>query len=127
MENQITMKLVLMFSALLLVAGCTNVAKPAFYWGNYSNTLYKAKTTPNDKNFQAHVEQLEKIIKKSSDKSLQVPPGVHAELGYRYATQKRIAEAQAQYDAEMQLYPESVIFVGKLKQQLVEKNEGINK
>jgi len=116
------MKLALTLFTTLLLTGCAATSTQPFYWGNYSSTLYKAKSTPNDKNRQAHIEQLEKIIEKSNEKSLQVPPGIHVELGYRYATIARFSDAETQYNAELKLYPESAVFVGKLKQQLEEQS-----
>jgi hypothetical protein len=118
------MKLLLITSLLMMLIGCANANKPAFYWGNYSSTLYKLKTTPNDVSFQEHISQLEKIIEKSTSKSLDVPPGVHAELGYRYASLERTSDAMNQYQAEIELYPESVVFVEKLKLQLIEQSQG---
>lgn len=115
------MKYIILLFLLALTTGCATNNSNAFYWGGYSNTLYKYKSTPNDETLAKHVKQLEKIIEYSKEKNKEVPPGVHAELGYRYAQMNKVAEAQTQYDAEMALYPESAVFVSKLKKQLAEK------
>ncbi len=66
--------------ALLCTAGC--VPRPSmYYWGNYSETLYRAKKTPGDDTLLAHRQSLENIVEQSKTLNLRVPPGVYAELG----------------------------------------------
>ena len=107
-----------------MLQGCATVTEAGYYWGAYSDTLYKYTKDPNEATLANHVEELEKIIKVSREKSLRVPPGVHAELGYIMSRLGDDVRASVQYENEMALYPESRIFLERLQ---IETNKGSEK
>lgn len=105
----------LLITALFLLGGCAaTVTEAGYYWGDYSQTLYKYTKDPNEATLAAHVEELEDIIAKSQEEGLKVPPGIHAELGYIKARQGNDALAMGHYEKEMSLYPESRLFLERL-------------
>ena len=102
-------------ASLFFLGGCAaTVTEAGYYWGNYSQTLYKYTKDPSETTLAAHVEELEDIIATSEEKSLKVPPGIHAELGYIKARQGNDALAMGHYEKEMSLYPESRLFLERL-------------
>jgi len=101
--------------SLGMLQGCAAVTEAGYYWGGYSGTLYKYTKDPNEATLANHVEELEKIIEVSQQKSLRVPPGIYAELGYILARQGNEAGAAAQFEREMTLYPESRVFLERLQ------------
>lgn len=101
--------------SLGVLQGCATVTDAGYYWGGYSGTLYKYTKDPNETTLANHVEELQKIIAVSREKSLRVPPGIYAELGYIMARKGNDVEAAAQYENEMALYPESRIFLERLQ------------
>ncbi|MCJ7555881.1 MAG: DUF4810 domain-containing protein [Gammaproteobacteria bacterium] len=102
-------------ATLAILSGCAaTVTEAGYYWGDYSQTLYKYTVDPSDVTLANHVEELENIIETSREKGLRVPPGVHAELGYIKARQGNDAAATAHYETEMSLYPESRLFLERL-------------
>jgi len=109
-------------ASLFFLGGCAaTVTEAGYYWGDYSQTLYKYTKDPNETTLAAHVEELEDIISTSDEKGLKVPPGIHAELGYIKARQGNDALAMGHYEKEMSLYPESRLFLERLT---VEANKG---
>jgi hypothetical protein len=108
--------------AVLCVAGC--VPRPSmYYWGNYSETLYRAKKTPGDDTLLAHKQSLENIVEQSKTLNLRVPPGVCAELGYFYFRQNNDGLASRYFQMEEDLYPESKILMTRLKQAIALRKE----
>lgn len=105
---------------VFLISGCATQNKINYYWGNYSATLYALKTAPSPEVEQKHIEELEKIVRESTDKGYRVPPGVQAELGYRYARQGKNDLASSHFQTELTTYPESRLFVEKLMGMLKE-------
>jgi len=89
-----------------------------YHWGDYSNSLYNSKKNPSDENLLKHKQVLEEIVKQSNEKSLRVPPGVYAELGYIYFRQNNGKEAERYFELEKQLYPESTVFMQRLIQSI---------
>jgi len=109
-------------ASLFFLGGCAaTVTEAGYYWGDYSQTLYKYTKDPNETTLAAHVEELEDIISTSDEKGLKVPPGIHAELGYIKAREGNDALAMGHYEKEMSLYPESRLFLERLT---VEANKG---
>jgi len=104
--------LVLLISTLF--AGCSTVTEAGYYWGNYGSTLYKYTKSPDDTTLAAHIESLQDIIAKSSEKSLRVPPGIYAELGYIEDQRGNHEISITYYENEMALYPESKLFLERL-------------
>lgn len=98
-----------------LLAGCAPQA--LFYWDDYSETLYQYKKAPDDKSLAERVKSLEKIITESPKQRKAVPPGVYAEYGYILLKQGKVPEGMGNLDKEAKLYPESSIFVGRLKEE----------
>lgn len=86
-----------------------------FYWDDYSETLYALKKSPDEKTLKAHKEMLVKIITGAGSKKLKVPPGVHAEYGYLLLKEGKEAEGMEYLDKELTMYPESRVFVVRLK------------
>ena len=99
--------------------------KPTYYWENYSSSLYKLKKTPNDENLQKHKETLVKIIEKSNKNNSRVPPGVYCEYGYILLKEGKTEEGLKYFSMEEQTYPESKIFIQRLKAKVVKEKEPI--
>jgi len=105
---------IIAFLALALLAGCAPSEK-TFYWGEYSSTLYDLKKNPDDKTLEAHKKELLLIVEQSGKKHKKVPPGVYAEYGYILLRSGSETEGMEFLDKETSLYPESVVFVQRLK------------
>ena len=106
--------LAILFSVLFLF-GC-HQPKEVFYWGNYSSTLYDLKNNPDDETLAAHKKELVTIIDYASKKSRKVPPGVMAEYGYILLKEGNEKEGYEYLDKEIELYPESAIFISRIKE-----------
>jgi len=106
-----------LLGAAFVLGGCATVTETGYYWGNYSQTLYTYTKAPSDESLEEHVSELENIIQESATRGLKVPPGIHAELGYIKARQGEDGAAMANYESEMQLYPESRLFLERLTTQ----------
>jgi len=116
--------------AALILAGASILfsacAKPpiAYYWGDYSSSLYNAKKNPTPESLQDHKKVLVHIIQESNRQSLRVPPGVYAEYGYLLLKEGNTTEGMKYLDLEAQTYPESKVFVERVKVQATQPADG---
>ncbi|NJB69022.1 hypothetical protein GGQ74_002716 [Desulfobaculum xiamenense] len=98
-----------------------------YYWGQYSETSYCCAKEPCDQSTQAHLGELQRIIEKSGEMALPVPPGVYAEYGFCLFRQGDAQGAVKLFEQEKALYPESTVFMDRLinaaKQRDDTKNE----
>ena len=108
--------LILPLLVLLLLVGC-NPNQGSFYWGDYSETLYAFKKTPDEKTLDAHMKVLLEIITESPKRNKAVPPGVNAEYGYLLLKAGKEKEGFEYLNSEEILYPESRIFIQRLKRE----------
>lgn len=106
--------LTIAFSVLFLF-GCYQ-PKEVFHWGNYSSTLYDLKNNPDDETLAAHKKEILNIIAYASQRSKKVPPGVMAEYGYILLKEGKEEEGYQYLDKEIELYPESAIFISRIKE-----------
>lgn len=100
---------------ILFASGCATGNK-MYYYGNYSNTLYANAKNPSDESLLEHKQMLEKIVEESKQKSLRVPPGIYAELGYIYFRTNDSKTAIQYFQLEEQVYPESKHMMTRLIQ-----------
>jgi hypothetical protein len=108
--NRIPIILFLIFS---FIVGCAT-QEPLYYWGNYSQTLYKYKKLPNEENLETHKACLVKIIEESNHRNKKTPPGVCCEYGYILLKEGKTQEALYYFQMEEKNYPESTVFIDRL-------------
>jgi len=98
----------ILFGAMaVLAAGCAPQGR--FEWGTYEPALYAYYKSPSER--ALYEKELVKTIERGR-KSGKVAPGLCAELGYIRLENGDIAGAQASFDEEMRLFPESRMFLG---------------
>lgn len=104
------------FFLLVFLVGC--VPQTIFYWGDYSTSLYDYNKNPDEKTLAAHKKSLQDIIAVSPKKHLNVPPGVYAEYGFLLIKEGKENDGLECFDNEIKLYPESIVFIQRLKDEL---------
>ena len=100
----------------LLVAGCSNASGPRslYYWdGTYSSSLYSYLNEDGDATEQ--ISRLENLIQTSIQKGYKVAPGVYAHLGLLYLNNGNLGVANANFDKEVENFPESREFINFIK------------
>jgi len=102
------------FLTISFIVGCAT-QEPLYYWGNYSQTLYKYKKLPKEENLAVHKACLVNIIKESNTRNKKTPPGVCCEYGYILLKEGKTQEALYYFEMEEKNYPESTVFIGRLK------------
>ena len=112
----------LMLLSFFFLTACAT-QKPMYSWGNYSSSLYKLKKNPCEENLVKHKQVLLKIIEDSKENGLRVPPGVYCEYGYILMKEGKPDEALSYYDLEEKTYPESIVFIQRLKSQFNKTTE----
>jgi hypothetical protein len=104
-----------------LLAGCAaqRQTPPLYQWDGYQPQVYeyfKGKTSP-----QEQIDALEKALQTIRAKGNRPPPGFHAHLGMLYAGVGKDQQAQQEFQAEEQSFPESSTYMDfllkKFKQQ----------
>jgi len=110
---------------ILLIVGCVP-PQTMYYWGDYSDTLYKYKKDATPEMLDIHKTELLDIILKSNEKGLRIPPGINAELGYIYLLQEQYDQAMVYLKKEKSIYPESTKFIDDLLQNLNEGEQNEN-
>ncbi|ARK40499.1 MULTISPECIES: DUF4810 domain-containing protein [Burkholderia] len=97
-------------AAVLLLAGCAAPTTPPLYqWNGYQPQVYeyfKGKTSP-----QEQIDALEKALQEIRAKGNTPPPGFHAHLGMLYAGIGQEQQAEQEFQAEKQLFPESTAYM----------------
>ena len=100
----------------LLLAGCNQPDTPRslYYWdGTYNNALYTYLNEGGDVNEQ--ISHLENLIQTSIQKGYKVAPGVYAHLGLLYLNNGNLGVANANFDKEVENFPESREFINFIK------------
>jgi hypothetical protein len=105
---------------IIILNGCAQSGGVKYYYGDYSKTLYALKEDPSDDTELRHLEELQEIIDKSNEDGMRTPPGIQAELGYKYAKQGDMDKARELLNGEKISYPESQFFIDRLQRMLEE-------
>jgi len=101
---------------LLLFAGCAT-PPVSYYYGNYSQALYRSKKYNTPASLEKYRHSLEEIIRTSEKKGLRVPPGIYCEYAYLLAKDGS-PEADRYSSLEVKTYPESERFVSFIRAQI---------
>lgn len=109
------MKRAIIFPFLIFYISC---APQMYYFGSYTDTLYKYKKEPNEETLAKHINELEEIIEKSKQKKLRVPPGIYCEYAFYLIQAGKSDDAIRFIDLEETTYPESIVFTKRLKRMI---------
>ena len=100
----------------LLLAGCNQPDTPRslYYWdGTYNNSLYTYLNEGGDVNEQ--ISHLENLVQTSIQKGYKVAPGLYAHVGLLYLNNGNLGVANANFDKEVENFPESREFINFIK------------
>lgn len=100
----------------ILLAGCGNAGGPRslYYWdGTYSSSLYSYLNEDSDATEQ--ISRLENLVQTSTQRGYKVAPGLYAHLGLLYLNNENLGAANANFDKEVQNFPESKEFINFIK------------
>jgi hypothetical protein len=96
----------------VLLLGCST---PTLYsWGHYEEQIYASHVTPGTMSLEAQVAELEQDYQKARAENKRMPPGFHADLGYRYFQLGKLDQARRELETEKTEFPESAAFVDRL-------------
>ncbi len=97
----------------LMLASCTSTSQ-LYAWHNYEKTSYDYTKNPNEKTEQKLLESYQKMINRPTGARKVVAPGVYAELGYLQMQMGQKDAAVQNFKQEIELYPESTLFITKI-------------
>ena len=100
----------------ILLAGCGNAGGPRslYYWdGTYSSSLYSYLNEDGDATEQ--ISRLENLVQTSTQRGYKVAPGLYAHIGLLYLNNGNLGAANANFDKEVQNFPESREFINFIK------------
>ena len=107
--------IIILFATLIISTGCGTVSTDVFYWQDYSLTLYDYKKNPDEKTLEAHKKEMLALIEYADKWERKVPPGVFAEYGYILLKEGDETRGMEYLDKETELYPESTVFIERIK------------
>nr|WP_315518793.1 DUF4810 domain-containing protein [uncultured Campylobacter sp.] len=110
------LKLACLGALALVLVGCSNTNGPRslYYWdGTYSSSLYSYLNEDGDTNEQ--ISRLENLVQNSAQRGYKVAPGVYAHLGLLYLNNGNLGVANANFDKEVENFPESREYINFIK------------
>lgn len=97
-----------------LLASCSANKKSLYTWNKYENSGYKYVKNNNESTTNGLIEEYKKIINNQKGTRGMVPPGIYADYGFVLIQTNRVEEGKLMLQKEIELYPESKIFIKKI-------------
>jgi hypothetical protein len=113
------MKILLLPLFLVFFYGCQTHQRTIYYWSDYSDKLYKFKKTTTDTTKAQYKRTLLDIISNANTRGKKIPPGICAEYGFILLQDGQQSEGLQYMDKETALYPESTVFVTRIKNEVM--------
>ena len=108
-----------LFSALAALSLCSCTTTTTLYsWYDYEDTTYQYNKKHTDELKVKVIEQYEKVTNKQKGVRGAVPPGMYAEYGYMLYKSGKTEEGIKYLKKEIELYPESEIYISRIVNQL---------
>lgn len=107
------MKNILLTIALCCCAYSCTVNNSLYDWSNYNYVMYDYIKNPSEKSAENLKSTYLKIIKNKGSRKTP-PPGVCADLGYILIKEGQVEEGKKYLEKEIELYPESELFISKV-------------
>lgn len=96
----------------MIMASCGSTK--LYSWYDYQEDYYNYVKNSDEKSLNNLIKNYEKIIEKQKDSRKIVPPGIYADYGFALLEARRNEEAKAMFAKEIELYPESEVFISSL-------------
>lgn len=103
---------IILFSAFVLSA-CAPQQK-LYSWGQYQDKSYNYLKNSDEKSVEELILVYKSIIEKQTGTRKVVPPGLYADYGFLLIQNNKVAEGRSMLTKEIELYPESKIFLEKI-------------
>lgn len=113
--NSHLIKIILCLFGLFFTACSTKYEN--YNLDGYSESFYSFEKSVN---FDEITEKLDQIIENNENR---VPPGIYAQYGYIFSRKNESARAIEYFQKEMELYPESSVFMKRLIEQINKGNQ----
>jgi hypothetical protein len=109
--------------SILSLTGCTTTAIQYDY-GDYSEKYYSFKKEPGAESLIEWKKSMMEIVTIANEKTLRVPPGIYANLGYLSLKENNMIEAVSYFELEKKTYPQATVFMNRLIQKSRKTNDG---
>lgn len=106
-------KAILILTVTILAVSCT-APKQLYSWEKYEDASYNYIKNSDEESLVTLLENYKKIISEQKGTRKAVPPGIYADYGFILMKKGRVAEGKEMLAKEVELYPESKIFVERI-------------
>ena len=103
--------------AMLLMASCAPQTS-LYSWHKYEDTTYQYSKKGTEELKLKVLEEYKKVTEKQNGIRGAVPPGMYAEYGFLLYNNGKKDEGIAYLKKEVELYPESEIYISRIIKQL---------
>jgi hypothetical protein len=107
----------------VLAAGCVTPPQDHYYWGNYEALLLVMYAEPGSADPVMQIEKLSVDIQQAESVGKPVPPGLYAHLGFMYAMNGDVSQAESAFYEERKLFPESAVFIDGMMERALQNGE----
>lgn len=97
-------------AALCSLTACRQNSR-YYHWGTYEQSVAELTQSQGLVDVDAHIVAFVEQIERTRQEGGRIPPGLHAHLGLLYSLRGELDFAQAAFESEQELYPESVTFL----------------
>lgn len=103
-------KLLTILIPALFVMSCAS-QKGLYSWHDYSTRYYSYIKNADERSFEELTNTYQEIIDNQTGSREVVPPGIYADYAYLLLENGKTEEAKAMFEKEIELYPESAVFI----------------
>ncbi len=111
-----TTKILLSTAITLLLCGC-GTTRTLYSWYNYDDAVHAYTKDRTPKSEKALIAMYEKLINHPGGTRKAIQPGICAEYGYLLLKMDKREEGLALLKKEVELYPESEVFITRIIKQ----------
>ena len=97
-------------AALCSLTACRQNSR-YYNWGTYEQSVAELTQSDASVDVDAHIVTFSQLIERTRQEGGRIPPGLHAHLGLLYSMRGQLDFAQAAFESEQELYPESAVFL----------------
>ena len=103
-------------AALFALSSCSQRGRSFYAWGSYEQSVWQLTHADGSQDVSEQIQRLEEHVERTRQENRRIPPGLHAHLGLLYSMRGDLDTAQAAFESERELFPESATFIdGVLK------------